>query len=147
MIPPSITVGNYRLYTYNVPGALGGSGPITATVGLSGGPATTLNIYFLEYGGVATASPVDQYNSSLDTNSQAMNTTITTNTSKAQELIYGFGAGDYPCSATPPYNTRESPTGGCAMDQTVSFTGLFKVTASMDSPGKWALQMVTFKGA
>ncbi|MGE5832491.1 MAG: LamG-like jellyroll fold domain-containing protein, partial [Methanomicrobiales archaeon] len=138
------TVGNYRVYTYNVPNAIGGSGPITATLALSG-PATTLNISFLEYGGIATASPVDKTISGSGSGT-AMNSG-SQDTTQAVELLYGFGAGDYSCQASSPLYNRDLANGRCAMDRTVSATGTYSVTATQSQSGNWALQMVTFKGA
>jgi hypothetical protein len=132
-----------KLYTYYVNNSLGG-GPITATVTLNGA-ATTFNVSFLEYGGVAAVNPLDQSSSgsgsgtALDSGSR----TIT----GAPELIYGFGAGINPCSGTAPYTNRETANGRCAVDQTVSSTGSYNVIATQSPSGAWALQMVTFRGS
>jgi hypothetical protein len=133
-----------RLSTYYVSNSLGG-GPITATVTLTG-TATTLNVSFLEYSGVAMASPVDQTSagSSSGTAMDSGSKTIT----QAPSLIYGFGAGDHPCHGTSPYVDRETANARCAVDQTVPGTGTYNVIATQDAPGgAWALQMVAFKGA
>jgi len=140
-------VGNWgKIYTYNVPNSLGGSGPITATVSLQSPANKTFDLFFLEYSGVASTSPVDVSSSGTATSGTSMNTSFAT-TSKAPALIYGFGAGDFSCSANSPYTGRETANGRCAMDQTVFMTGPFNVTATQGISGAWALQMVAFKGA
>jgi hypothetical protein len=132
-----------KLYTYYVNNSLGG-GPITATITLNGA-ATTFNVSFLEYGGVAGVDPLDQSssNSGSGTALDSGSRTIT----GAPELIYGFGAGINPCSGTAPYANRETANGRCAVDQTVSSTGSYSVIATQSPSGAWALQMVTFRGA
>jgi hypothetical protein len=140
-------VGNWgKLYTYNVPNSLGGSGPITATVSLQSPANKTFDVFFLEYSGVASTGPVDVSSSGSASSGTAMNSgdkPITT----APSLIYGFGAGNSSCSANSPYTGRETANGRCAMDQTVFMTGTFNVTATQAISGNWALQMVAFKGA
>jgi len=133
-----------KISTYYVNNSLGG-GPITATVSLSGS-ATTLNVSFLEYGGIAMASPKDQ-DSSGASSGTAMDSGSKT-ISQAIELIYGFGAGDYACHHTgSTFIEREVANGRCALDRVVSSTGSYSVTATQSTSGNWALQMVTFRGA
>jgi flagellin-like protein len=134
-----------RTYTYNVPNSLGG-GPITATVTLNG-VASTLDVFFLEYGGVAATAPVDKYSSNSGSTGTAMDSGSPMTITQAPELIYGFGAGDSACHGTPPYTDRETAGGRCAVDQIVYTAGTFNVIATQGSSGNWALQMVTFKGA
>ncbi|MDD1662488.1 MAG: DUF2341 domain-containing protein, partial [Methanomicrobiales archaeon] len=134
-----------KLYTYYVNNSLGGSGAITATVTLSGTTPALLDVFFLEYSGVAAVSPLDQTSAGSGTgtvmNSGAKDIT------NATELIYGFGADDYECHATAPYTDRETANGQCAVDWSVSLSGTYNVTATQSSSGAWALQMATFKGA
>jgi hypothetical protein len=133
-----------RTYTYNVPNSLGG-GPITATVTLNG-VASTLDVFLLEYGGVATTAPVDRSSSNSGSTGKAMDSG-SQGTTQDVELIYGFGAGDSACHGTSPYTDRETAGGRCAVDQVVYKTGTYNVIATQGSSGNWALQMVTFKGA
>jgi len=146
-IAQTTNVGTWgKLYTYNVPNSLGGPGPITATVSLQSPANKTFDVFFLEYSGVASTSPVDVSSSGSASSGTAMNSGDKPIT-RAPSLIYGFGAGNSSCHAAPPYTDRETANGRCAVDQTVFMTGTFNVTATQGSSGAWALQMVAFKGA
>jgi hypothetical protein len=133
-----------RLYTYYVSNSLDG-GPITATVTLNG-VATTLDVTFVEYGGVAAISPLDQMTANNASSGTLMDSGYKTIT-QAPSLIYGFGAGDYVCHANPPSTDRETANGRCAMDQIVASTGTYNIIATQSPSGNWALQMFAFKGA
>jgi hypothetical protein len=133
-----------RLYTYYVNNSQAG-GPITATITLSGAPATLLDIFFTEYGGIALASPKDQSSAGSASSGTSMDSGSQTTTT-ASELIYGFGADSYECHATSPYIDRETTDGQCVMDRNVTATGSYSVTSSQSESGTWALQMVTFRG-
>jgi hypothetical protein len=135
-----------KLYTYYVNNSLGGAGAITSTVTLSGTTPSLLDVFLLEYSGVAAMSPFDQTSAGSAASGTAMYSGAKSITN-ATELIYGFGADDYSCHASGSYTDRETANGQCAVDQSVTITGSYNVTATQSSSGAWALQMATFRGA
>ncbi len=140
------TVGGWgKAYTYYAKNIVGGAGAITTTVTLSGPSTSLLDVYLLEYSGVDATAPLDQ--TSSGTGSGTVMDSSSKTTTKAPELIYGFGADDNNCTADSPYTNRETTNGQCAADQTVFSTGLYHVTATENPTGAWLLQMATFKGA
>jgi hypothetical protein len=144
-VGPTNVGGWGEAYTYYAKNIAGGAGAITATVTLNGATTSLFDVYLLEYSGVDTAAPLDQTSSGTGSGT-AMDSGSKT-TTKAPELIYGFGADDNNCNADSPYTNRETANGQCAMDQTVYSTGPYHVTATQNPTGQWLLQMATFKGA
>ncbi len=140
------TVGGWgKAYTYYAKNIVGGAGAITTTVTLSGATTSLLDVYLLEYSGLDVTAPLDQ--TIAGTGSGTAMDSGSRTTTKAPELIYGFGADDNNCAADSPYTNRETTNGQCAADQTVFSTGLYHVTATENPTGAWLLQMATFKGA
>ncbi|HUK38924.1 MAG TPA: hypothetical protein VLV30_07410, partial [Methanomicrobiales archaeon] len=140
------TVGAWgRMYTFYVPNSAGGAGPITTTVTLTAPSDNVFDVFLLEYGGIATGSPLGPTSVGADTNSVGMNTSFQSIT-KAPSLIYAFGADDHTCHAALAYTDRETADGQCAIDETVFLTGSYNATATQNSAGAWAMQMVSFKG-
>ncbi len=140
------TVGGWgKAYTYYAKNIVGGAGAITTTITLSGPSTSLFDAYLLEYSGLDATAPLDQTSSGTGSGT-AMDSGSKT-TTKAPELIYGFGADDNDCTVDSPYTNREATNGQCAGDQTVFSTGLYHVTATENPTGAWLLQMATFKGA
>jgi hypothetical protein len=140
------TVGAWgEAYTYYAKNIVGGAGPVTATVTLNGAANSVFDVYLLEYSGLDPTNPLDQ--TSAGTGSGTAMDSGSKTTTKAPELIYGFGAADNVCTANSPYTNRETTNGQCAADQTVPSTGSYHVTATQAPTGQWLLQMATFKGA
>ncbi|HUK38826.1 MAG TPA: hypothetical protein VLV30_06910, partial [Methanomicrobiales archaeon] len=139
------TVGGWgRMYTFYVPNSAGGAGPITTTVTLTAPSDNVFDVFLLEYGGIATGSPLGPTSTGADTNSVGMNTSFQSIT-KAPSLIYAFGADDHTCHAALAYTDRETADGQCAIDETVFLTGSYNATATQSSTGAWAMQMTSFK--
>ena len=134
--------------TWYAKNIVGGPGPVTATVTLSGAASSVFDVFFLEYSGVSTSAPIQStsYNGTSATNMNTSSLTITS----APSLLYGFGADVSPghsCQLNANYTNRQNFDGQCAGDQTVLFTGPFNVTATQTPSGYWALHMLAFNGA
>jgi hypothetical protein len=143
-LAPTTVASGWKMYTYYVNNSAAG-GPITATVTLSGGTSSILDIFLTEYGGIALALPLDQTSAGTGTGTSMNSGSATTTT--ASEMIYGFGADDWDCHGTAPYIDRETTDAMCVMDRNVTATGSYSVAATQSQSGNWGLQMVTFKGA
>jgi hypothetical protein len=142
---PTSLGGWGRSYTFYAKNIAGGSQPVTATIYLSGTPPSVFDVFLSEYAGVDTISPLDQQSTGTG-NGQPMDSGAKF-VAKVPQLIYGFGAADYPCTPDLPYAARENTNGEFAADMTAFSTGTYRVTGTQPGSGQWILQMATFKGA
>jgi hypothetical protein len=123
-------------------GAAANANTVTVTFST---PAAYPDIRILEYGGIATTSPLDVTAAAIGSNSSASSGAATT--TNANDLIFGAdltvtettGAGS-------GFTSRmiTVPDSDIAEDRIVTATGSWAATAST-TPGAWIMQMAAFR--
>jgi hypothetical protein len=130
-------------YAKNIVG--GGSNEVTVVFS----PAAVFpDIRILEYSGLDASSPLDVSAGASGNSTAASSGAVST--TAANELIFGANT-VFTGNKTPGagFNTRiiTTPDGNIAEDRTVSATGGYSASATLNPSGPWVMQMATFKAA
>jgi hypothetical protein len=132
-----------RQSLYYAKNIVGGSNEVTVVFS----PAADFpDIRILEYSGLDPSSPLDDSAGASGNSTAAITGAVST--TAANELIFGADT-VFTGNKTPGtgFNTRiiTTPDGNIAEDRTVSVTGSYSASATLNPSGPWVMQMATFK--
>jgi hypothetical protein len=126
---------NSRLYyANNIKG-----GADTVTINLSS--SSYLEVYLTEYSGVNQAAPIDAQAGATGPAGAVSSGNATT--TAAGDLIYGFCAADFSCSAASGFNARSTLNNNLIEDTIAASPGAYAAAASANNG--WTMQMVALK--
>jgi hypothetical protein len=123
-------------YAANIKG-----GADTVTINLSG--SAGVEVYLTEYSGVSQVNPVD-VQAGISGNAGSVSSGNAT-TTVAGDLIYGFCAADWTCSAGSGFNARSTLNNNLVEDMIAGNPGPYAATGSANNG--WTMQMVALKAA
>jgi hypothetical protein len=148
-VPPGpVVAGNEGPYLTAIASASdvkGGNDIVTVALSK---PTACIEVYVLEYSGLARSAAFDVGRSAggTTTATDGMASGIA-NTTAADELIFGFGFTNEAATAGTGFTPRNKFHGNVTEDRMVSAVGSFQTTATMYPKGtSWVMMMATFRG-
>ena len=124
-------------YAKNIKG-----GADTVTVNLSANSAY-IEVYLTEYYGMNQTTPIDAQAGAAGSAGAVSSGNATTTT--AGDVIYGYCAADYACTAGSGFTARSTMNGNLIEDETAGNPGAYAATGSANRG--WTMQMVALKPA
>jgi hypothetical protein len=130
--------GGYGSRVYYAKGIHGGSDTVTITLAAN---SSVLEVYLTEYTGVSQSNPIDAQSGGAGSAGPVSSGSVTT--SVAGDVIYGYCAADWACTAGSDFTTRSTFNSNLIEDKAAGGAGTYAATATANNG--WTMQLVALR--